>query len=155
MVPEKYKKYDIIDAHAHIFPEKIAENATVNIGHFYDLPMNSTGMSSKLLESGKKIGVQKYLVCSTATSPRQTSSINTFIANECALRSEGIDGKQKRAAEKVGREAGQTDLPRMLPHKCRSVRMGGEAQAKHQGVDTVIERDQRQPKPRGPPDEHP
>ena len=88
MVPEKYRKYDIIDAHAHIFPEKIAENATVNIGHFYDLPMNSTGMSSKLLESGKKIGVQKYLVCSTATNPRQTSSINTFIANECALHPE-------------------------------------------------------------------
>ena len=39
MVPEKYSKYEIIDAHAHIFPEKIAMAATVNIGHLYDIPM--------------------------------------------------------------------------------------------------------------------
>ena len=39
MISEEYKKYEIIDAHAHIFPEKIAENATLNIGHFYDIPM--------------------------------------------------------------------------------------------------------------------
>lgn len=90
MIPEKYRKYDIIDAHAHIFPEKIAENATVNIGHFYDIPMKSTGMSSKLIESGKEIGVKHYLVCSTATSPKQTSSINNFIAAECAAHSEFI-----------------------------------------------------------------
>lgn len=32
MDSEIYNKYEIIDAHAHIFPEKIAENATVNIG---------------------------------------------------------------------------------------------------------------------------
>lgn len=83
MVPEKYGKYEIIDAHAHIFPTKIAENATVNIGHFYDLHMDSCGMSSKLIEGGSKIGVTRYLVCSTATTPHQTRSINSFIAKEC------------------------------------------------------------------------
>ena len=88
MDKEKYCKYRIIDAHAHIFPEKIAENATVNIGHFYELPMTGCGMSSKLLESGRKIGVFRYLVCSTATSPHQISSINSFIAAECAAKPE-------------------------------------------------------------------
>lgn len=83
MDSEIYSKYEIIDAHAHIFPEKIAENATINIGHFYDLPMESCGMSKKLKESGDKIGVSEYLVCSTATTPHQISSINEFIANEC------------------------------------------------------------------------
>ena len=34
MNPEVYGKYEIIDAHSHIFPEKIAETATVSIGHF-------------------------------------------------------------------------------------------------------------------------
>ena len=29
----------IIDAHAHIFPDKIAVKASESIGHFYDIPM--------------------------------------------------------------------------------------------------------------------
>lgn len=74
---------EIIDAHAHIFPEKIAENATANTGKFYDLQMDSIGVSEKLIESGNTIGVSRYLVCSTATVPHQTSSINSFIAEEC------------------------------------------------------------------------
>lgn len=85
---EIYGKYEIIDAHAHIFPEKIAENATVNIGRFYDLHMTSCGMGSKLIESGSMIGTSLYLVCSAATTPQQTAHINTFIADECQKHSE-------------------------------------------------------------------
>ena len=40
-----YSKY-IIDAHAHIFPDKIAQKATDNIGSFYDLYMNFQSRSS-------------------------------------------------------------------------------------------------------------
>lgn len=87
MNPEIYKQYEIIDAHAHIFPEKIAENATVNIGKFYDIPMTSCGISERLIESGSKIGVKQYLVCSTATKPQQVTSINNFISDECAKHS--------------------------------------------------------------------
>lgn len=83
MDSEIYSKYEIIDAHAHIFPEKIAENATINIGKFYDIPMQNCGLSDKLIESGSKIGVSRYLVCSTATKPQQVQSINSFIAEEC------------------------------------------------------------------------
>ncbi|WP_295076653.1 amidohydrolase family protein [Ruminococcus sp.] len=83
MNPEVYGKYEIIDAHSHIFPEKIADTATDSIGHFYGLPMNNRGFSEKLIEAGSRIGVKKYLVCSTATSPRQTSNINIYIAGEC------------------------------------------------------------------------
>lgn len=90
MNPEIYRKYEIIDAHTHIFPEKIAENATVNIGKFYDLHMESCGCSAKLIESGSKIGVSKYLVCSTATKPAQVQPINSFIASECEDHSEFI-----------------------------------------------------------------
>lgn len=85
MNSKDYSKYEIIDAHAHIFPEKIAENATVNIGRFYDIHMESCGMSKKLIEGGDTIGVSKYLVCSTATVPHQVKSINKFIAKECSL----------------------------------------------------------------------
>lgn len=83
MNSEAFGKYDIIDAHAHIFPEKIAGNATVNIGKFYDIPMDSCGMSRKLIEGGNTIGVSKYLVCSTATVPHQVRTINKFISAEC------------------------------------------------------------------------
>ncbi len=83
MDKEIYSRYEIIDAHAHIFPEKIAENATANTGKFYDLPMKSCGVSSKLIEGGSEIGVSRYLVCSTATKPQQVASVNSFIAAEC------------------------------------------------------------------------
>lgn len=81
---EIYADYEIIDAHAHIFPSTIAEKATVNIGKFYDLHMDSCGSSQKLIESGSKIGTSMYLVCSVATVPHQISHINEFIARECA-----------------------------------------------------------------------
>ncbi|WP_040195582.1 amidohydrolase family protein [Candidatus Soleaferrea massiliensis] len=75
--------YDIIDAHAHIFPEKIAFKATQSIGSFYDIPMDKVGSSEQLIESGCRIGVSRYLVCSTATKPEQVESINDFIHAEC------------------------------------------------------------------------
>ena len=83
MNSEIYASYEIYDAHAHIFPDKIVELATANIGKFYDLGMYGVGRCEKLVEEGSKIGVKKYLVCSTATSPRQVRSINNFISQEC------------------------------------------------------------------------
>lgn len=87
MDSEEVKNYMIIDAHAHIFPQKIADNATTSIGRFYDLHMESCGISERLIESGSKIGVEKYLVCSAATTPRQIASINSFLAQECSAHS--------------------------------------------------------------------
>lgn len=78
----------IIDAHTHIFPHKIAQKATDAIGAFYDIPMDSVGESQALLASGRKIGVDLYLVCSSATTPAQTQHINDFIAQECTLHNE-------------------------------------------------------------------
>ena len=80
--------YTIYDAHAHIFPAKIAEKATVNIGHFYDIPMSHVGSAEQLLEKGGAIGVKRYLVCSTATRPDQVEHINTFIHEQCQLHPE-------------------------------------------------------------------
>lgn len=77
------KQQLIIDAHAHIFPEKIAQKAVASIGQFYDIPMGHQGLSQSLLDSGSRIGVSRYLVCSTATTPAQVTSINDFIAGEC------------------------------------------------------------------------
>jgi len=73
----------IYDAHTHIFPRKIAQKATQAIGDFYDIPMNEIGSAEILLQSGAKIGVEKYLVCSSATKPSQVRAINEFISQAC------------------------------------------------------------------------
>lgn len=70
----------IFDAHCHIFPEKIAAKASVNIGRFYDLHMDFDGSVKTLMELYARAGVDKCLVQSVATSPAQVRSINDFIA---------------------------------------------------------------------------
>ena len=45
--------YEIFDAHAHIYPDKIASKAAVAIGAFYDIPMDCNGSVSGLLALGK------------------------------------------------------------------------------------------------------
>lgn len=83
-------EYKIIDAHAHIFPPKIAAKAVVSIGKFYDLYMANEGLAEDLIKSGETIGVSKYLVCSTATKPEQVKSINDFIYDECQKHKEFV-----------------------------------------------------------------
>ena len=86
------EKERIIDAHAHIFPEKIAAKAVASIGSFYDQPMRGSGhgTAESLLESGKEIGVDRYLVCSTATRPGQVKAINDFIWEQSLLHPEFV-----------------------------------------------------------------
>jgi len=70
----------IIDIHAHIFPEKIAQKATESIGNFYGIPMSGKGTIEDLLEQGNKVNVYRYVVHSTATKVEQVESINEFIS---------------------------------------------------------------------------
>ena len=49
--------YKILDAHCHIYPDKIAEKATQNVGRFYDIDMHEDGKIATLLEDGKKAGI--------------------------------------------------------------------------------------------------
>lgn len=70
----------IIDAHAHIFPDKIAEKATAGIGSFYNMTMDFDGTLETLLREGGEAGVDRFIVQSVATVPSQVISINNFIA---------------------------------------------------------------------------
>lgn len=74
----------IIDFHAHIYPNKIAEKASKAIGDFYNAPMAYHGSPEQLLESGSKIGVDIYIVHSAASKPMQVESINNFIIESVA-----------------------------------------------------------------------
>ncbi len=80
----------IIDAHAHIYPDKIAKKATEAIGNFYDLVMEDAGTTSRLLEEGKLAGVEKFVVHSCATTAHQVHTINEFIKSEADLHPEFI-----------------------------------------------------------------
>ena len=84
------KGMKIIDSHAHIFPDAIAMKASKNIGKFYGIEMSSNGSVQGLLESGKNIGVDKYIVHSTATTLHQVVPINNFIIEQKNLHPEFI-----------------------------------------------------------------
>lgn len=74
---------EIIDAHAHIYPNKIAQKATNAIGKFYDIKMEMpAGTPEQLLEDGLKAGITKFVVHSCATKPEQVRSINEFVKSE-------------------------------------------------------------------------
>ena len=72
-------KYTVIDAHCHIYPEKIAKLAVNGTDTFYGLNSVYSGTVSDLTDK-ISLGIDKFVVHSVATSPRQVSSINHFIA---------------------------------------------------------------------------
>lgn len=102
---------EIIDAHAHIYPTKIAEKATRAIGEFYDIKMAMpAGISERLLEEGKAAGVSRFVVHSCATKAEQVGHINDFIKEEIDAHKEFIgfmtlhqDLSEEEIAEEVNR----------------------------------------------------
>ena len=82
---------EIIDAHAHIYPEKIAAKATSTIGEFYDIKMDMpSGTPEELLRVGRNAGITGFVVHSVATTAHQVRSINGFIQRECEAHPEFI-----------------------------------------------------------------
>ncbi len=72
----------IIDAHTHIFPDKIAVKASQSISDFYEFPFHTPASVSQLLANGKESGIGHFLVCSVATAPAQTQHINDFLITQ-------------------------------------------------------------------------
>ncbi len=89
----------VIDAHCHIFPDKIAEKSKESVRDFYELPMYTSGTVSHLQAERSqmiKIHNQNYkiirqLICSPAVVPKQTHSINEFIS-DCVNSDSGFAG---------------------------------------------------------------
>lgn len=74
----------IIDAHCHIYPDKIAEKASASTGRFYNMPVRLDGKVSTLRREGAAAGIDHFVVQSVATTPAQVGSINRFIAESVA-----------------------------------------------------------------------
>ena len=86
-----YKDYKIIDAHCHIFPEKIAEKATKSTDIFYNIAnlgknkSDYVGTTNTLIEQCESSGVERCLVSSVATTPHHAQSINSYISYNVRL----------------------------------------------------------------------
>lgn len=70
----------IVDTHAHIYPDAIAQKAAASIGSFYDIPMEMDGTVDTLLRRGDEAGISRFLVQSVAVTWERAHSINDFIA---------------------------------------------------------------------------
>jgi len=76
------KGITVIDAHCHIYPEKIAAKAVNGTDNFYGENSVGKGTVSELFQREESAGVDKFIVQSVATTPHQVASINNFIACE-------------------------------------------------------------------------
>ena len=76
--------YEVIDAHCHIYPEKIAARACQGTDRFYGTTAACSGTTAGLKEILADGRIDRFLVHSVATTPRQVRSINDFIAAEVA-----------------------------------------------------------------------
>ena len=85
MINGKY----VIDAHCHIYPEKIASRAVLGTDNFYGLHSVYDGTVGDLIKKGEEIGIDHFIVQSVATTPKQVKSINEFIADSVKI----ADGK--------------------------------------------------------------
>lgn len=77
-------KFTVIDAHCHIYPDKIAVKAAGATDKFYDVHSFADGTVGMLQREGAKAGIDHFVVQSVATTPKQVSSINRFIAGSVA-----------------------------------------------------------------------
>ena len=73
--------YRIIDCHAHLFPDKIAEKVANNLHEYYHLRMDSKGHFSELQNSAKESHIAGLLLLSSATKASQVESINNFVSS--------------------------------------------------------------------------
>lgn len=78
----------IIDFHAHIYPDKIAEKASQATGDFYNIKPACTGTAEELLSAGQKAGISHFVLLPVATKPEQVNSINHFILDEVKTHNE-------------------------------------------------------------------
>lgn len=81
----------IIDAHAHIYPDKIAAKAVAAVGKFYSYDeMFGAGTPEDLLSACDRSGVTHFIVHSVATTAHSVPTINTFLAEQAAAHPEFI-----------------------------------------------------------------
>ena len=85
-------KYYVIDSHCHIYPDKIAERAVHGTDNFYGAHSQCKGTVTDLIRRGDEAGIDRFVVQSVATTPKQVNSINDFIAQAVAQNPDRLIG---------------------------------------------------------------
>ena len=91
-------EYRIIDAHAHIYPDAIAEKASENLGKFYNFKVQGKGTLSDLENEARNASIEGFFIFGVATNAHQVKKVNDTLAEACALavshgfRAEGFAG---------------------------------------------------------------
>lgn len=81
----------VVDAHAHIYPDKIAAKAVAAVGKFYCYEdMHGGGTPDDLLAVRESAPITHFIVHSVATTPHAVATINDFIAEQCRQHPEFI-----------------------------------------------------------------
>lgn len=84
--------YRVIDAHCHVYPDKVAARAVAGTDQFYDTHAVCAGTVAELLEMGQTVGIDHFVIQSVATTPKQVASINEFIAATVAQHPDRMTG---------------------------------------------------------------
>lgn len=87
------QSYTIIDAHCHVYPEKIAQRAVASTDQFYDTHAHGKGTVADLVAVGGGAGCDGYVIQSVASTPHHVASINRFIAEAVAAATEAAAGQ--------------------------------------------------------------
>ena len=75
----------VIDAHSHIYPDKIACKASSAVGDFYGVDMNAKNASAaSMLAACEGSPITHHLVHSVATTPGQVTSSTTSSPSSAA-----------------------------------------------------------------------
>lgn len=74
-------KYNILDFHAHVFPDEIAPKATDQLRRHYGYTPEEDGTLGSLKKSMANAGVGQCVLLSSATRSGQVRSINNYIAS--------------------------------------------------------------------------
>lgn len=89
--------YRIIDAHTHIYPDRIAPKALRQIATFYHMDdrlgqPEEVGTAGYLLRLQEELGIERSLVCSAAYEPRLVPALNRFMTESCQAAGERFFG---------------------------------------------------------------
>lgn len=76
--------YKIFDIHVHTYPEKIAEKACENLGHFYNFDVQCKGIYEDLKTQCVENNVSGFLTFAVVLNPKNVESINNTTAQTIA-----------------------------------------------------------------------
>ena len=107
----------IIDIHAHIYPDNIAQKATDSVKAFYDGIGDTSlnGTESMLMERGKEAGIDRFVALPVAIRPDRVQGINDYIYERAQENSRLIPfGTVHAAMDGLTDEAVMGRIPVML-----------------------------------------